>query len=71
MRITRILALAILVGVGGGLGGCFGGGADVEQHVSTVSQGQELADLKRALDEGAITQQEYDKLHQKILSRRY
>ena len=49
--------------------GC--GGADVNQHVSTVSQGQQLEDLKKALDQGAITQDEYQELQKKILKRGY
>ncbi|MBE9607952.1 hypothetical protein [Chitinilyticum piscinae] len=40
------------------------------QGVTTVSKGQELVDLKRALDEGAISQQEYDKLQTIILKRK-
>jgi len=53
------------------LAGCFGGGAEVQQNLTTVSQGQQLTDLKRALDEGAITQDEYNRLQRKILSLRY
>ncbi|HKY02591.1 MAG TPA: SHOCT domain-containing protein [Burkholderiales bacterium] len=51
------------------LSGCFGGGADVDTQFSMVSQGQELTDLKRALDEGAITQSEYEKLRKKMINR--
>jgi hypothetical protein len=67
MNTIRILVVsgALLVG------GCFGGGADVVQNVSTVSQGQQLADLKRALDEGAVTQQEYDRLRAKLVKGSY
>jgi hypothetical protein len=50
--------------------GC-GGGAEVNQHVSSVSQGQELEDLKKALDQGAIDQQNYEKLQKQILKRGY
>jgi hypothetical protein len=68
MTITRKLALALLFA---GSVGCSGGGAQVHQYVSTVSQGQELEDLKLALDQGAVTKSEYDRLQQKILSRKY
>jgi len=71
MKITRTLALALLVSTAPFVAACFGGGADVQQNLSTVSQGTQLTDLKRALDEGAITQQEYNRLQQKILSGRY
>lgn len=37
---------------------------------TTVSTGQELIDLKRALDEGAISQRDYDKVHKILLSRK-
>lgn len=36
---------------------------------TTISRGQELTDLKRALDEGAISRRDYDKLREKILRR--
>src|SRR5512135_727250 len=71
MRITRIVVAAIMVGSPLALAGCLGGGADVEQHISTVSKGKELEDLKRALDEGAIDQKDYEKVREKILKRQY
>jgi hypothetical protein len=46
---------------------CSGGGAEVRQTFSSVSQGQELVDLKRALDQGAINQHEYDRLRAKVM----
>jgi hypothetical protein len=51
------------------LSGCFGGGAEVMQSTTTVSKGKELTDLRRALDEGAINPQEYERLRQKIMRR--
>ena len=71
MRITRIVVAAIMVGSPLALAGCLGGGADVEQHISTVSKGKELEDLKRALDEGAIDQKDYEKVREKMLKRQY
>lgn len=47
---------------------CGGGGAHVRSEVTTVSKGQQLIDLKKAVNEGAITQDEYDKEKSKILS---
>lgn len=49
--------------------GCGGGGAEVRSEVTTVSQGQELMDLKKAYESGAITKDEYDRLRQKALQR--
>ncbi len=50
------------------LAGC--GGTDVVQEVSSVSQGTELTDLKRALDAGAINQDEYERIRKRILRGR-
>ena len=36
---------------------------------TTISRGQELTDLKRALDEGAISRRDYDKVREKVLRR--
>ena len=51
-----------------GVAAC-GGGAEVTSRVSTTTTGQQLMDLKKALDSGAITQQEYEKERKKILDR--
>jgi outer membrane murein-binding lipoprotein Lpp len=51
------------------LAGC---GSDQYVTVSgttTISKGQELSDLQRALNEGAITQAEYNSLREKIMRR--
>jgi hypothetical protein len=37
---------------------------------TTISNGQELTDLQRALDEGAVSQADYDKVRKKILARK-
>lgn len=61
-----VLVLASVMAVA--LTGCGGGGANVRSEVTTVSKGQQLIDLKKALGDGAITQDEYDKEKSKILS---
>ena len=68
MKTNRMILVAMLLGFGV-VTGC--GGADVNQHVTSVSQGQQLEDLKKALDQGAITQNEYEQLQKKILKRGY
>ena len=52
-----------------GIAACGGGGAEVRSEVSTTTTGQQLIDLKKALDSGALTQQEYGKERQKILDK--
>jgi hypothetical protein len=39
------------------------------EGTTTISKGQELTDLQRALAEGAITQSDYDSVRAKILRR--
>jgi len=67
MKTKRLLAaglvsLALLAGCGGS--------TDVRvQGTTTISKGQELSDLQRALNDGAITQKEYESLREKIMKR--
>ncbi len=52
------------------LGGCFwsiGGGT--QKTVVEHSAGQQLTDLKRALEAGAVTQDEYDRLKKVYLTK--
>jgi hypothetical protein len=51
------------------LAACGGGGADVRSEVSSTTTGQQLMDLKKALDSGAMTQQECEKERKKILEK--
>lgn len=62
LTVVLISAISLLVTA------CGGGGAHVRSEVTTVSKGQQLIDLKKAVNEGAITQDEYDKEKSKILS---
>jgi hypothetical protein len=39
------------------------------QGSTTISKGQELTDLQRAMDEGILSQEEYDTVRTKILKR--
>lgn len=47
--------------------GCGGGGATVQS--SSATRGQELIDLKKALDEGIITQDEFEEAKENIIER--
>jgi hypothetical protein len=49
------------------LSACGGGGAKVESDITTTTKGQQLLDLKRALDAGAINEKEYERLRKRIL----
>jgi hypothetical protein len=51
------------------LAGCGGDTYVKVEGTTTISKGQELTDLQRALNEGAVTQGEYDSLRAKIMRR--
>ena len=58
-RAAFILAVIILMGV---ISGCAIGNKGKLYYNRTTTTGQEMIDLKEALDKGAVTQEEYDKL---------
>ena len=60
-----LLALGLLIG-SLGFAGCI---AAVGGDEHTPTKGQELIDLKTALDRGSITQAEYDSTKTQILNR--
>ncbi len=62
MGITALLLVSIA-----GVSACVPGRAKQTTTVQTTTAGQQLTDLKKALDEGAITQAEYDKKRKDIL----
>lgn len=69
-RAAAAIALTVMASVA--LTGC---GSSSRANVTvtgttSVSKGQELMDLKRALDEGAISQRDYDKVRKIILDRK-
>jgi hypothetical protein len=49
------------------LSACGGGGAEVKSDITTTTKGQQLLDLKKALDAGAINQKEYETLRKRVL----
>jgi hypothetical protein len=49
------------------LGGCGGGGAELKSDIQTTTKGQQLLDLKKAYDAGAISREEYDRLRKQIV----
>ena len=69
--LTHLLVLLAVCGlVVFGAAACGGGGAEVKSEVSTTTTGQQLIDLKKALDAGAINQQEYERERKKILEKK-
>lgn len=60
-RKTLLIAITLLFGAG-----CWNG-QNTSINLGDVSIGQQLIDLKRALDEGAMTQDEYDQTKQTLL----
>jgi len=63
---NSILAAALLATLG--VSACGGGGADVKSEITTTTTGQQLLDLKKAYDAGAMTKDEYERERQRILS---
>jgi hypothetical protein len=72
MLIRRTLIATLALGLLPGLVACSSSSkATVSVKGSTtISVGQELLDLKRALDEGAISQRDYDKVRAILLDRK-
>jgi len=64
-----MLFLVSVIALMSTLPGCGGGGAKVQEDISTATKGQQLIDLKKALDSGVITQKEYDESRKKILEK--
>jgi hypothetical protein len=66
---TQIAGVAVALLVATGLGAC-GGDTVVKVEQSTqISKGWELKDLQKALDAGAVTKDEYERIRQKLLKR--
>jgi len=69
-KIFGSLALCLLVLT---VSGCFSSSrSNVTVHESTsISKGQELTDLQKALNEGALTTSEYETVRNILLKRPY
>ncbi len=72
MNIPNLKNKAILFVLAALLGGCCGGGSTttkVENLSTTKTVGEQLMDLQKAKDTGAITEKQYMKARQEILDK--
>ena len=63
----KILTLASLFAMTLGLAGCGGGDSTIKAETTTT--GQQLIDLKKAYEQGAISEKEYERERKKILDK--
>ena len=63
----RMLSVVGLIGLMSTLAGCSGGGAKVQSDITTTTKGQQLMDLQKARDSGAISEKEYQSLKKNIM----
>ncbi len=64
------ITLAVLLVSAVCLTGCFGGGAKTDISQSDQTLGQELIDLQKALESGAINEKEYKAAKKKLLKKK-
>jgi hypothetical protein len=71
LQIKILIAISVVTMTLFGLAGCGGGGAKSRTDVTntTVSKGQQLIDLKKALDSGAISKSDYERQRKRILEQ--
>ena len=67
MRQVKMMVLGLIIGFCVVITGCGGGGAEVKSTNTTM--GQELQDLKKTLDQGIITEKEYNRAKKDILKK--
>ncbi len=63
-RMIGILAVIVLVS---GISGCAMGNRGTVYYNRTTTIGQELLDLQKAKDEGALSEEEYDKVKEDLM----
>ncbi len=63
----RLGIIGLLIVALGGLSACVPGRAKQTTTVNSTTTGQQLTDLKAALDAGAMTPEEYEKKRKEIL----
>lgn len=63
----KLLLITLLAFTAASVTAC-GGGSKQTTNVKATTTGQELADLQKALDEGLITEKEFEKKRKDILA---
>lgn len=71
---SRVAGVVVMVALAASLSGCCGGGSkEIKQtspvNVETKSAGEQLMDLQKAKESGAITEKEYNKMRQNIIDK--
>jgi uncharacterized membrane protein len=72
MNRSWIGATLVMMLAGALMGGCCcpgGGDSKTETHITTTTTGQQLIDLQKAYESGAITEKEYNRQKQEILDK--
>ena len=74
MNGSRMAGVVVMVALGLSLSGCCGGGTKKIQQTSPVtvetkSSGEQLMDLQKAKESGAITEKEYNKMRENIINK--
>jgi len=75
MNVKRTGSFTVVVLMGAFLVGCCGGGTTVQptpvmvSPASSATVGQQLIELKKAYDSGAITEKEYNKLKEEAMKQ--
>ncbi len=70
MKLLKIWAVALMIGMAFGLSGCGGGGAEVRTQSYSTTLGQELKDLEEAHQKGLLTEKQYNKAKEKLIEQR-
>jgi putative oligomerization/nucleic acid binding protein len=66
----RLGLIGLLIVATAGLSACVPGRAKQSTTVNSTTTGQQLTDLKAALDAGAISPEEYEKKRKEILKKK-
>ncbi len=69
MRFFRIGIILCALVLAGGVAGCGGGKAEVKSTTRTSTLGQELIDLDKAYQQGAITEKQYKNAKEELLEK--
>jgi uncharacterized membrane protein len=69
---SRVAAAIVMLALVASLAGCCGGSKTVEQtpvNVQTKTTGEQLMDLQKAYESGAIDEKQYNKMKQEIIEK--